>query len=225
MRPNCDLQHHSVIAQVQVNEPRRVRVRRQIRIIGDRVALGTISTRVSQTFVCVWRAYVLGKTSLLIPIIPTGWSVLANNNCTPLATCDPTTDLSCACPDDLRVMRIHRVARIVLTDLVVPLTHSARSGPSLRYIFTCVIWKVFICPGRATVVNCAASALQRQRPSIGRTCQLRRPAQWLRAMTCAKLIVGSEDLVGKFLGIIFCGRPGRLRSGLRLWRRSRFRRR
>ena len=70
MRPNCDLQHHSVIAQVQVNEPRRVRVRRQIRIIGDRVALGTISTRVSQTFVCVWRVYVLRKTTLSYPSYP-----------------------------------------------------------------------------------------------------------------------------------------------------------
>ena len=159
-----------------------VRVRRPIRILGDGVALGTVVPRVGQTFARVGRAYVLGKASLLIPLKTAGWSVLANNDATPIATSDPASDLSSACPDDLgemaRLMRRDlRVIIIVPFDLVVPLTHSAPPGRRLRYTFAGVIWKVFICSGRTTMINGAASALQGERPSIGRTCQLRRPAQ------------------------------------------------
>ena len=162
---------------------------------------------------------------------------MANNNCTPLATGHRTTELSCACPDDLgemaRLQREPRIAIIVLSDLIVPSRHSVLSGPWPQIAAHRNILAYFT----PAVFHFAACARHGERPIIGRTCQLRRPAQWLRPMTCAKLIVGSEGLVGKFPTARssdnrILWQAGRLRSGWRLlaaravlWRRGLRRRR
>jgi len=120
-----------------------------------------------------------------------------------------------------RLQREPRIAIIVLSDLIVPSRHSVLSGPwpqiaAHHNILACFTPAVF---------HFAACARHGERPIIGRTCQLRRPAQWLRPMTCPKLIVGSEGLVGKFrrpreaLIIEFLGIR---RRGLDFWRRGRF---
>ena len=120
-----------------------------------------------------------------------------------------------------RLQREPRIAIIVLSDLIVPSRHSVLPGPwpqiaAHRNILACFTPAVF---------HFATYARHGECPIIGRTCQRRRPAQWLRPMTCAKLIVGSEGLVGKFrrpreaLIIEFLGVR---RRGLDYWRRGRF---